>query len=125
MGKMHWMAGCLAICGLFWSCNTGQRLSLAESRDHSNIRLPFRTEEKDTTRIEVPREVTFTDEDGNEKIITTAVRDSVTGEYALMGGTLGELTVTAAAKSVAERGGKINIDFVVVCNSIFSIAGYI
>ena len=113
MGKMHWMAGCLAICGLFWGCNTGQRLSLAERKDHSNIRLPFRTEEKDTTHVEVPRVVTFTDNSGNENIITTAVKDFVTGEYELQGGTLGELTVTAAAKSVAERGGKINIDFVV------------
>lgn len=102
-----------AICGLLTGCNTGQRLSLVERRDHSNIRLPFRTEQKDTSRLEVPKSVTFIDSDGNEKMIMTAERDSLTGEYELQGGTLSELTVTAAAKSVAERGGKVNIDFIV------------
>lgn len=113
MGKMQWMAGWVAICGLLTGCNTGQRLSLVERRDHSNIRLPFRTEQKDTSRLEVPKSVTFIDSDGNEKMIMTAERDSLTGEYELQGGTLSELTVTAAAKSVAERGGKVNIDFIV------------
>lgn len=113
MGKMQWMAGWVAICGLLTSCNTGQRLSLVERRDHSNIRLPFRAEQKDTSRLEVPKSVTFIDSDGNEKMIMTAERDSLTGEYELQGGTLSELTVTAAAKSVAERGGKVNIDFIV------------
>lgn len=110
---MQWMAGWVAICGLLTSCNTGQRLSLVERRDHSNIRLPFRAEQKDTSRLEVPKSVTFIDSDGNEKMIMTAERDSLTGEYELQGGTLSELTVTAAAKSVAERGGKVNIDFIV------------
>lgn len=113
MGKMQWMAGWVAICGLLTGCNTGQRLSLVERRDHSNIRLPFRAEQKDTSRLEVPKSVTFIDSDGNEKMIMTAERDSLTGEYELQGGTLSELTVTAAAKSVAERGGKVNIDFIV------------
>lgn len=112
MRKIQWMAVC-AICGLLWACNTGQRISLAEQKEHSTIRLPFKSEVKDTTRISVPKYVTYTDDKGQQQTIMTAERDSLTGEYELTGGTLGEITVTAASKSVAERGGKVNIDFVV------------
>ena len=108
---------CLGFCfmaaWLATSCNTGQRLSLAERRQHNNIRLPFKAEQKDTVQYKVPQFVTYKDAEGKEQTIMTAVRDSVTGEYQLTGGELDEITVTAAAKSVAERGGKINIDFVV------------
>lgn len=104
---------CLMAAWLATSCNTGQRLSLAERRQHNNIRLPFKAEQKDTVQYKVPQFVTYKDAEGKEQTIMTAVRDSVTGEYQLTGGELDEITVTAAAKSVAERGGKINIDFVV------------
>lgn len=104
---------CIMAAWLATSCNTGQRLSLAERRQHNNIRLPFKAEQKDTVQYKVPQFVTYKDADGIEQTIMTAVRDSITGEYQLTGGQLDEITVTAAAKSVAERGGKINIDFVV------------
>ena len=112
MRKFQCVALC-AISGLLLACNTGQRITLAERKDHSTIRLPFRTEIKDTSKVVVPKYVTYTDDKGQQQTIMTAERDSVTGEYELTGGTLGEITVTAASKSVAERGGKINIDFVV------------
>lgn len=95
------------------ACNTAQRLNRVENNYRNSIRLPFRSEVRDTAKIKVPQYVTFKDNDGKDKLIMTAERDSVTGNYELTGGELAEVTVTAAAKSVAERNGKVNIDFVV------------
>ncbi len=105
------LAGCIVL--LMAACNTAQRLGMAERKNRSSIRLPFKSEQKDTATFKVPQFVTYEDGTGNKNIIMTAERDSVSGNYELMGGQLGEITVTAAAKSVAERNGKITLDFVV------------
>ncbi len=104
-----------SVCGLLLmvACNTAQRLGMAERKNQSSIRLPFKSEQKDTATFKVPQFVTYEDGSGNKNVIMTAERDSVSGNYELMGGQLGEITVTAAAKSVAERNGKITLDFVV------------
>lgn len=104
-----------SVCGmlLMVACNTAQRLGMAERKNQSSIRLPFKFEQKDTATFKVPQFVTYEDGSGNKNVIMTAERDSVSGNYELMGGQLGEITVTAAAKSVAERNGKITLDFVV------------
>lgn len=104
-----------SVCGLLLmvACNTAQRLGMAERKNQSSIRLPFKFEQKDTATFKVPQFVTYEDGSGNKNVIMTAERDSVSGNYELMGGQLGEITVTAAAKSVAERNGKITLDFVV------------
>ena len=103
--------GCMLI--ILAACNTAQRLGFAERKNQSSIRLPFKAEKKDTATFVMPASVTYEDSDGKKNIIQTAVLDSVTGQYELQGGELGEITVTAAAKSVAERNGKITLDFVV------------
>lgn len=105
------LAGCIVL--VMAACNTAQRLGMAERKNRSSIRLPFKSEQKDTATFKVPQFVTYEDGTGNKNIIMTAERDSVSGNYELMGGQLGEITVTAAAKSVAERNGKITLDFVV------------
>ena len=112
MSKRIWtISAC--ICLLMTACNTAQRLNRVENNYQNSIRLPFRSEVNDTAKIKVPQFVTFKDADGKDKLIMTAELDSVTGNYELTGGQLAEITVTAAAKSVAERNGKVNIDFVV------------
>ena len=105
------ISACMVL--LFTACNTAQRLTRAERFSQNSIRLPFRSELKDTASVRVPQYVTFKDASGKDNIVMTAELDSVTGKYELTGGQLGEITVTAAAKSVAERNGKVNIDFVV------------
>lgn len=98
---------------LMTACSTAQRLGVAERAQQSNIRLPFKSEKKDTAAIKVPQFITFEDTDGKQKMIMTAERDSVTGEYELTMGELNEVVVTAAAKSVAERNGKVTLEFLV------------
>lgn len=114
MKILRWLGACIMVACLVVSCNTGQRLSLTERKHHNNIRLPYRTEQKkDTARITVPQYITYQDASGKTNTIMSAELDSTTGEYHLTGGMLDEVTVTAVSKSVAERGGKVNIDFVV------------
>ena len=102
---------------LFSACSTAQRLGMAERAQQSNIRLPFKSEKKDTSAIKVPQFITFEDTDGKQKMIMTAERDSVSGEYELTMGELSEVVVTAAAKSIAERNGKVTLEFLVTVPS--------
>ena len=102
---------------LLSACSTAQRLGMAERAQQSNIRLPFKSEKKDTSAIKVPQFITFEDTDGKQKMIMTAERDSVSGEYELTMGELSEVVVTAAAKSIAERNGKVTLEFLVTVPS--------
>lgn len=116
MRKCFWtISACMVV--LMTACNTAQRLNRAERFSQNSIRLPFRSEVRDTTTIKVPQYVTFKDANGKDNMVMTAELDSATGKYELTGGELAEVTVTAAAKSVTERNGKVNIDFVVTVPS--------
>ena len=116
MRKCFWtISACMVV--LMTACNTAQRLNRAERFSKNSIRLPFRSEVRDTTTIKVPQYVTFKDANGKDNMVMTAELDSATGKYELTGGELAEVTVTAAAKSVTERNGKVNIDFVVTVPS--------
>ena len=116
MRKCFWtISACMVV--LMTACNTAQRLNRAERFSQNSIRLPFRSEVRDTTSIKVPQYVTFKDANGKDNMVMTAELDSATGKYELTGGELAEVTVTAAAKSVTERNGKVNIDFVVTVPS--------
>jgi outer membrane protein OmpA-like peptidoglycan-associated protein len=64
------------------------------------------------TGFRLPRQITWTDDKGKEHIVTEATKDSVTGEY-ITQMELSEITVVAKSKQVAERNGKINLDFIV------------
>ena len=64
------------------------------------------------TNYQLPKQVTWTDEKGVQHIVTEAAKDSVTGEY-ITQMELTEITVVARSKQVAERNGRINLDFVV------------
>jgi outer membrane protein OmpA-like peptidoglycan-associated protein len=64
------------------------------------------------TGFRLPRQITWTDDKGKEHIVTEATKDSVTGEY-ITQMELSEITIVAKSKQVAERNGKINLDFIV------------
>lgn len=64
------------------------------------------------TSYTLKKEIKWTDENGVEKIVARGERDSVTGEE-ITTVQLNEITVTARSKQVAERNGKINLDFLV------------
>lgn len=64
------------------------------------------------TACKVPEQIAWTDDKGERHIVTRAEKDSVTGEE-ITSVELSEITVMARSKQVAERNGKINLDFVV------------
>lgn len=97
---------------LMGACTTGQRITMAEKTGQPNIRQPFKSEQRDTTkRIKLPQQIKYKDNSGSEQVLSADL-DTVTGEY-FINQQLSEITVTAASKSVAERNGKISIDFIV------------
>lgn len=94
------------LSGLLVSCATQHRLARVR------ISQPQMKEAVADTNYLLPKQITWTDDKGEQHIVTEAVRDSVTGEnITLM--ELSEITVIAKSKQVAERNGKINLDFVV------------
>lgn len=76
------------------------------------ISQPRTSEAVTDTGYRPPQQITWTDDKGEQHIVTEAARDSVTGEY-ITQMELAEITVVARSKQVAERNGKINLDFVV------------
>lgn len=70
--------------------------------------------EKDT--VLTKKEFSWVDENGVEKIISRAEKDSATGEN-LTTIHLSGVTVSAKSKQVAERNGMINLDFIVTVPS--------
>lgn len=92
--------------GLLLSCSTAPRLTRVR------ISQPQMRETAADTNYQLPKQVTWTDEKGVQHIVTEAAKDSVTGEY-ITQMELTEITVVARSKQVAERNGRINLDFVV------------
>ena len=92
--------------GLLLSCSTAPRLKRVR------ISQPQMRETAADTNYQLPKQVTWTDEKGVQHIVTEAAKDSVTGEY-ITQMELTEITVVAKSKQVAERNGRINLDFVV------------
>lgn len=93
------------MAGLVVSCATHRPL------DRVRISQP-NMEQKTDTAFELPQMIKWTDENGQTRIVTQAERDSVTGEE-ITTVQLSEITVTARSKQIAERNGKINLDFIV------------
>lgn len=92
--------------GLLLSCSTAPRLARVR------ISQPQMRETAADTNYQLPKQVTWTDKKGVQHIVTEAAKDSVTGEY-ITQMELTEITVVARSKQVAERNGRINLDFVV------------
>lgn len=94
------------LSGLLVSCVTDHKLARVR------ISQPQMKEAVADTGFRLPRQITWTDDKGKEHIVTEATKDSVTGEY-ITQMELSEITVMAKSKQVAERNGKINLDFIV------------
>lgn len=76
------------------------------------VRISQPNETKVDTAYKLPTFIKWTDDKGQTRIVTQAERDSITGEE-ITTVQLSEITVTAKSKQVAERNGKINLDFIV------------
>ena len=94
------------LSGLLVSCVTDHKLARVR------ISQPQMKEAVADTGFRLPRQITWTDDKGKEHIVTEATKDSVTGEY-ITQMELSEITVVAKSKQVAERNGKINLDFII------------
>ena len=94
------------LSGLLVSCVTDHKLARVR------ISQPQMKEAVADTGFRLPRQITWTDDKGKEHIVTEATKDSVTGEY-ITQMELSEITVVAKSKQVAERNGKITLDFIV------------
>lgn len=94
------------LSGLLVSCVTDHKLARVR------ISQPQMKEAVTDTGFRLPRQIAWTDDKGKEHIVTEATKDSVTGEY-ITQMELSEITVVAKSKQVAERNGKINLDFIV------------
>ena len=94
------------LSGLLVSCVTDHKLARVR------ISRPQMKEAVADTGFRLPRQITWTDDKGKEHIVTEATKDSVTGEY-ITQMELSEITIVAKSKQVAERNGKINLDFIV------------
>lgn len=64
------------------------------------------------TGKQLPGQIAWTDDKGEEHLVKQVSHDSVTGENMTLI-ELSEVTVMAKSKQVAERNGKINLDFLV------------
>lgn len=98
------------LSGLLVSCVTDHKLARVR------ISQPQMKEAVADTGFRLPRQITWTDDKGKEHIVTEATKDSVTGEY-ITQMELSEITIVAKSKQVAERNGKINLDFIVTVPS--------
>lgn len=66
----------------------------------------------ESSEIKLKENIKWTDEKGVTHIVTRGERDSITGEE-ITSIELNEVVVTARSKNVAERNGKVNLDFLV------------
>lgn len=113
--RKSWHFCCLvAVMVLGWACNTSQRINYAENKEPASIRQPHRNEKlmRDTVSSKGPQMLKYKDDKGVEQTVVKAVLDEKTGEY-INSINLDEVIVTAKAKTVPERNGMVNLDFVV------------
>ena len=97
----------LLLTGIIVSCGTKKPLE--------RVRISNPNMEKRANRIDtasVPQTIKWTDDKGKTRIITRSEHDSISGED-ITTVQLAEITVTARSKQIAERNGKINLDFLV------------
>ena len=97
----------LLLTGIIVSCGTKKPLE--------RVRISNPNMEKRANRIDtasVPQTIKWTDDKGKTRIITRSEHDSISGED-ITTVQLSEITVTARSKQIAERNGKINLDFLV------------
>lgn len=92
---------------LLFSCNT-TKVDIVRVR----ISQPDMIQKDDTASLQMPQQIKWTDEKGLQHIVVQAEKDSVTGED-ITTVQLSEVTVTARSKQIAERNGKINLDFII------------
>lgn len=97
-------------CGLLISCTTERRLARVR------ISQPQMKETVADTGKQLPGQIAWTDDKGEEHLVKQVSHDSVTGENMTLI-ELSEVTVMAKSKQVAERNGKINLDFLVTVPS--------
>ncbi len=97
----------LLLTGIIVSCGTKKPLERVRI---SNPNMEKRANRIDTASI--PQTIKWTDDKGNTRIITRSEHDSISGED-ITTVQLSEITVTAQSKQVAERNGKVYLDFLV------------
>lgn len=101
-----------AVMGLFLlSCGTANKEAVRVRITQGNM-----THKKDSVSYALPQQIKWTDEKGEEHLVVQAERDSLTGE-SITTVQLSGVTVTARSKQIAERNGKINLDFIVTVPS--------
>lgn len=108
---------CFAVAGamMFHGCSlTG---SLHKKNPMVGLSQPAASKSTASDTAKLPKFITFIDKDGNEKIVTESVRDSVTGEY-MTTVELSGVTVVAKSKNVPERNGSIDVEFIVTVPEI-------
>lgn len=108
---------CFALAGImvFYGCSlTG---SLHKKNPSVGLSQPVSSKTTASDSVKLPKFITFVDKDGNEKIVTESIRDSVTGEY-MTTVELSGITVVAKSKNVPERNGSIDVEFIVTVPEI-------
>lgn len=99
-------------------CGTGRKVRQIEEKQMSaTLQLPRESEFKPSEEISInaPKRDTLkvTDMQGNEMIIMKAIRDDATGEM-VAAEVLDAAVVTARFRNIAERNGKIDLEFQVI-----------
>ena len=95
--------------GIITACSTPQM-------DRVRLTLPDMRKNADTSFVNMAQQITYIDENGQEQIVTRADLDTITGEY-MTSVEMEGITVMAQSKNVAERNGKVNLDFIVTVPS--------
>lgn len=102
------LAGVLGLA----ACSTSNRIEKAQEKEIANISQIFKEEKPKLDTTALPKFITYVDDQGQSQTIMSAVKDSTTGEY-ISSVELAEVTVVAKAKSIPERNGRVNLDFIV------------
>lgn len=106
MDKPKYLIPSILITGILISCGTSPKMAKV------GLSQPNTKHFVDTAYANLPKQITYIDKEGKEQIITKADLDSITGEY-MTSVQLDGITVMAQSKNVAERNGKVDLDFVV------------